>query len=131
MCAMSGKSQPFTAADLERPASEGRLLHDLCSAFLCECCDINGPCDRTKHNLTRDHIVQAFSFAKLKEDAVVVQLLEDLQVTTLESVWPGYNDHPPLTKEGMVWNSAQDTLLSPSKTPKKITKKSRKKNIKH
>ena len=48
-----------------------------------------------------------------------VKLLEDLQATPLEQLWPGFSDPPP-TKEGLMWYAAHELQKKKGKRgPKK------------
>ena len=95
---------PYTKDDLERPASEGRSLHDHSSLFYKEIMGLSTPLVKVP---TSKEIQSAIN-SSLKHDTnpILVQMIKNLRVTPLTSLWPEYSDNPPPTKEGALWHAA-------------------------
>ena len=104
---MATKANPFTIQDLQRPADEGRSLHDEVSEFFRSKMGVSTPI--TSSNIPRSRQV-AEAFTKIGENEErFKQLLVDLQATKLHDLWPGH-DGPPPTKEGVAWHAANSLL---------------------
>ena len=96
---------PFTKANLERPASEGRSLHDAASSFLRNV--MNVPTPISAANLPKSKEIQK-TFLELDpvRDNVAHKFLLDLQATPLQDLWGEDSVSPPPTKEGLLWHAA-------------------------
>ena len=108
------KGNPFTEADLQRPADEGRSLHDEVRSFLEVKMGLKTPI--TASNLPKSSAV-AKAFQKLennKNEDRYKQLLADLQATKINDLWPEAADMPPPTKEGIVWHAANSLVNKPA-----------------
>ena len=104
---MAAKGVPFTEQDLQRPADEGRSLHDEVSEFYRAKLGVTTPI--TPNNIPKSRDVQTVFDSLTEDEPRFFQLLIDLQATRLHDLWPGADRIPP-TKEGIAWHAAHCLL---------------------
>ena len=91
------------AEDLQRPANEGRSLHDLANCFIREIMGLKTPLGTIPSLST---LLEAFKTLDATKHPEHFELLTDLQASTLESIWGPQVELPPRTKEGVMWHAA-------------------------
>ena len=107
--AAKNNGTPFTEHDLQRPADEGRSLHDEVSEFLRVKVGVATPI--TPRNMPKSSIIAKAFRTITTEEKRFQQLLADLQATQVQDLWPGA-DGPPATKEGVTWHAAHSLIAS-------------------
>ena len=110
---MAAQGNGLTEEDMQRPADEGRSLHDeLCEFFRAKM-GLSTPI--TRNNMPKaSSIMQAFK-SITKDEHRFQQLLLDLQATRFHALWPEHNVVPP-TKEGLAWYAAHCIAPLPERT---------------
>jgi hypothetical protein len=94
---------PYTSADLYRPQSEGRSLHDDASWFYCHVMGLSTPLVEIP---SLEDIGKAIATV-IQSDPCSRQLIVDLKGTVALALWPELDGVPPQSKEGMLWNAAK------------------------
>ena len=113
------KGNAFTQGDLQRPADEGRSLHDEVSTFLHVKMGLKTPITASILPKSSD-VAKAFRMlGEDKNEFRYKQLLADLQATKIKDLWPEY-EMPPATKEGVVWHASNSLCKKRMKLDKLI-----------